>query len=271
MERAAAARSRTAHTGRMVLIAADHPARGALAARGRPHAMANRQDLLERLVTALERPGVDGVLGTPDIVEDLLLLGALEDKIVMGSMNRGGLAGSVFELDDRYTAYDAGSLAEMGLDGGKMLIRIALEDPGTVRTLEHTARAVSELAASGLMALVEPFMSKWDDGKLVNDLSADAVIKSVGIASALGSTSGHTWLKLPVVDEMERVMESTTMPTLLLGGDPQGPDEEVFASWEKALGLPGVRGLVVGRALLYPQNDDVAAAVDVAAGLVART
>lgn len=27
---------------------------------------------------------------------------------------------------------------------------------------------------------------------------------------------------------------------------------------------------VVGRALLYPQNDDVAAAVDVATGLVAR-
>ena len=221
-------------------------------------------------MTALERPGVDGVLGTPDIVEDLLLLGALEDKIVIGSMNRGGLAGSVFELDDRYTAYDARTLADMGLDGGKMLIRIALEDPGTARTLEHTARAVSELAASGLMALVEPFMSNWEDGKLVNDLSADAVIKSVGIASGLGSTSSHTWLKLPVVDDMERVMQSTTMPTLLLGGDPQGSDDEVFASWEKALGLPGVRGLVVGRALLYPQNDDVAAAVDVAAGLVAR-
>jgi len=272
IERAAAARSRGALTGRLVLIAADHPARGALSARGRPLAMANRHDLLERLVTALERPGVDGVLGTPDIVEDLLLLGALEGKVVIGSMNRGGLAGSVFELDDRYTAYDAGSLADMGLDGGKMLVRIALQDPGTVRTLEHTARAVSELAASGLMALVEPFMSNWTvaSGKLVTDLSVDAVIMSVGIASGLGSTSRHTWLKLPVVDDMERVMQSTTLPTLLLGGDPQGSDDEVFASWEKALGLPGVRGLVVGRSLLYPQNDDVAAAVDIATGLVAR-
>ena len=169
IERAAAARSRRAITGRMVLIAADHPARGALAARGKPQAMANRQDLLARLVTALERPGVDGVLGTPDIVEDLLLLGALEDKVVIGSMNRGGLAGSVFELDDRYTAYDARSLADMGLDGGKMLVRIALDDPGTVCTLEHAARAISELAATGLMAPVEPFMSSWEDGKLVND------------------------------------------------------------------------------------------------------
>jgi hypothetical protein len=252
----------------MMLIAADHPARGALAARGRPQAMADRGDLLARLVTALQRPGVDGVLGTPDIVEDLLLLGALEEKIVVGSMNRGGLAGSVFELDDRYTAYDAPSLVAMGLDGGKMLVRIALDDPGTVRTLEHTAAAVSALAAEGLMAMVEPFISRREDGKLVNDLSPEAVIRSVGIASGLGNTSRNTWLKLPVVDDMERVMQSTTLPTLLLGGDPQGSDDEVFASWERALGLPGVRGLVVGRSLLYPQNDDVAAAVDIASRLV---
>ena len=156
IERAAAVRSRRALSGRMLLIAADHPARGSLAARGRPQAMANRTELLERLVTALERPGVDGVLGTPDIIEDLLLAGALEDKVVVGSMNRGGLAGSAFELDDRYTAYNAQAIASMGLDGGKMLVRIAPEDPGTVRTLEHSANAVSELAASGLMAMMEP-------------------------------------------------------------------------------------------------------------------
>ena len=269
--RAAANRSRRPLGERMMLIAADHTARGSVSARGRPQAMADRGDLLARLATALGRPGVDGVLGTPDIVEDLLMLGVLEDKVVIGSMNRGGLAGSVFELDDRFTAYDAGSIAEMGLDGGKMLVRIALEDPSTVRTLEHSGSAVSQLAASGLMAMVEPFMSRWEQGKLVNDLTPDAVIRSVGIASGLGSTSRHTWLKLPVVDDMERVMRSTTMPTLLLGGDPKGSDHEVLASWEKALGLPGVRGLVVGRALLYPENDDVAGAVDAAAGLVAGT
>jgi hypothetical protein len=252
----------------MMLIAADHPARGSLAARGRPQAMADRAELLSRLVAALERPGVDGVLGTPDIVEDLLLLGGLEDKIVIGSMNRGGLAGSVFELDDRFTAYDTGAIAAMGLDGGKMLVRIALEDPGTVRTLEHTGAAVSALAAEGLMAMVEPFMSHIENGKVVNDLSPEAVVKSVGIASGLGNTSRHTWLTLPVVEEMERVMAATTLPTLLLGGDPPGSDEEVFETWARALELPGVRGLVVGRSLLFPQDDDVAAAVDIAASLV---
>ena len=70
------------------------------------------------------------------------------------------------------------------------------------------------------MAMVEPFWSSRVDGKVRNDLSADAVIKSVGVCSALGRTSAYTWMKLPVVPEMERVMESTTLPTLLLGGDP---------------------------------------------------
>lgn len=267
--RAALNRKRRSLSGQMMLIAADHPARGALAARGKPQAMADREELLARLVTALGRPGVHGVLATPDIFEDLLLLGALEDKVVVGSMNRGGLAGSVFELDDRFTAYDISSIESMGLDGGKMLVRVAPEDAGTVRTLERCGQAVSGLAAVGLMAMVEPFMSRWEEGKVINDLTPDAVIKSAGIASALGNTSRHTWLKLPVVDDMERVMTSTTLPTLLLGGDPKGSDDEVFASWERALALPGVRGLVVGRSLLFPQNDDVAAAVDIAASLVA--
>lgn len=266
--RAAAARTQRPPGGALLLIAADHPARGSLSARGRPLAMADREDLLVRLATALGRPGVDGVLGTPDIVEDLLLLGALDDKVVVGSMNRGGLAGSVFEIDDRFTAYDAASIAAMGLDGGKMLVRIALDDAATARTLHGAAGAVSELAAAGLMAMVEPFISRWEDGRIVNDLSPDAVIMSAAIAAGLGTTSRRTWLKLPVVDNMERVMESTTLPTLLLGGDPAGPDDEVFAGWEHALRLPGVRGLVVGRALLYPHDGDVAGAVDIAAGLV---
>jgi hypothetical protein len=231
--------------------------------------MADREEILARLVTALGRRGVDGVLATPDIVEDLLLLGALEDKIVIGSMNRGGLAGSTFEFDDRFTAYDTRSIAASGLDGGKVLLRVAPDDPATAGLLESTGRAVSELAGEGLMVMIEPFMSRWEGGKVVNDLSPDAVIKSAAIASGLGNTSRHTWLKLPVVAEMERVMRSTTLPTLLLGGDPKGPDDEVFAAWESALAIPGVRGLVVGRSLLFPLDDDVAAAVDTAAALVA--
>jgi DhnA family fructose-bisphosphate aldolase class Ia len=253
--------------GRLMIVAADHPARGALAVGNRPTAMNSRTDLLDRLRAALADPGVDGVLATSDILDDLLLLGALEDKVVFSSMNRGGLAGARFELDDRMTAATAKATAAAKMNGGKMLCRIDLDDPGSVATLEACARAIDELASNGLIAMVEPFMSTRVDGKVRNDLSPDAVIKSIHIGQGLGSTSAYTWMKLPVVDEMDRVMEATTLPTLLLGGDPADADE-AFASWEKALSLPSVRGLIVGRTLLYPADDDVSSAVATAVSMV---
>ena len=253
--------------GRLMIVAADHPARGALAVGSRPTAMNSRTDLLDRLRAALADPRGDGVLATADILDDLVLLGALEDKVVFSSFNRGGLAGASFELDDRMTGATAASTAAAKMNGGKMLCRIDLDDPGTVSTLAACATAVDELAELGLIAMLEPFMSTRVNGKVTNDLSPDAVIKSVHIGQGLGSTSAYTWMKLPVVPEMDRVMESTTMPTLLLGGDPTDPDE-AFASWEKALGLPAVRGLIVGRTLLYPPDDDVSSAVATAVAMV---
>lgn len=255
--------------GRLLLVACDHPARGALGVRDDRMAMGSRSDTLERLATALSRPGVDGVLGTPDILEDLLLLGLLDDLVVVGSMNRGGLQGASFELDDRFTAYGAADLARRGLDGGKMLTRVDLADEGTVATLAASARAVTELADAGLMAMVEPFWSsRGADGRVINHLDPDAVIRSIHVAAGLGATSARTWLKLPVVDDMARVLDASTMPALLLGGDPAGDPEDTYATWSDALTCPNAAGLVVGRALLYPPDGDVAAAVDVAARLV---
>jgi DhnA family fructose-bisphosphate aldolase class Ia len=254
--------------GRLFIVAADHPARGALAVGNDPTAMANRYDLLERLAVALSRPGVDGVLGTPDIIDDLAALGLLDDKVVVGSMNRGGLRGASFEMDDRYTGYDVPTMVSSGIDFAKTLVRVDLDDAGTVSTLEATANAVTEAAAADLPIMLEPFMSSRINGKVVNDLSPEAVILSIGIAAGLGASSANTWMKLPVVPEMERVMQATTLPTLLLGGDPGTDPDTTYATWENALALPGVRGLTVGRTLLYPQDGDVASAVDIAAKLV---
>jgi DhnA family fructose-bisphosphate aldolase class Ia len=116
--------------------------------------------------------------------------------------------------------------------------------------------------------LLEPFMSDWVDGKAVNRLTAEAVELSVAISSGLGSTSAWSWLKLPVVENMERVMDATTLPTLLLGGEGSSDQDATFSSWSNALALPGVKGLVVGRTLLYPHDNDVSKAVAQAANLV---
>ncbi len=268
---AAAARTRPGSLGgpgdRLVMVAADHPARGVLRAGRQPLAMANRADLLERLCVALSRPRVGGVPGTADVLEDLLLLGALDGKVVVGSMNRGGLAGTVFEIDDRFTGYDAAAIERMGFDGGKMLLRIDPEDPATAPTVQACAQTVSELAARQRMALIEPFISHRVDGRVRNDLSTEAMIRAVTVASGMGTTSAYSWLKIPVVPDMEQVIAASTLPALLLGGEVPDDPGLVFAGWQQALRLPTVRGIVAGRSLLYPADGDVAAAVDTAVGL----
>lgn len=268
-----AADARTRHPGvvygkQNFIVAADHPARGALKVRDDHEAMADRRDLLDRLRTALQNPDVDGVLASPDVLDDLLLLGALDGKLVFGSMNRGGLSGLVNEIDDRFTGHTAETLKNLGADGGKMLTRIHYGDENTTATLEACAHAVDELAENGLYAMVEPFISTTRNGGIANDLSTEAVIKSVGIASSLGASSAWTWMKLPVVQDMERVMASTTLPTVLLGGDPTAAPDEIFSTWRDALALPGVQGLTVGRTLLYPEDGDVEGAVATAASLL---
>jgi hypothetical protein len=197
-----------------------------------------------------------------------LLLGALDGKLVFGSMNRAGIPGSAFEIDDRFTAYSPDAIADQGLDGGKMLLRIVPEDPATARTLEACSHAVTGLAAERKVALIEPFMAHRTNGRIRNDLSTTAVIRSMAIAAALGATSAYTWLKIPVLDEMAKVADAATTPLLLLGGERTNHPDEMFARWEKALALPGVVGLAVGRNLLYPPGGDVAGAVRRAACLL---
>lgn len=100
-----------------------------------------------------------------------------------------------------------------------MLLRFNYSDAATAATMEACAHAINELAARGLNAMVEPFVSVWKGDRIVNDLSADSVIRSIAIASGLARTSAHTWLKLPCIPDMARVMEATTLPSLILGGE----------------------------------------------------
>ncbi len=237
-------------TGRLMLVAADHPARGALRAGDDAFAMGDRARLLDRMV------------GTADVLDDLLLLGALEGKVVIGSMNRGGLAGTAFEIDDRFTGHDAATIKRDGMQGGKMLFRIEPDDAGTVATMQACAEAVRDLAEAQVMAMVEPFISHRRDGRVVNDLSTAAVVRSATVAAGLAPTSAYTWLKLPVVDDMAAVLSATGLPVLLLGGEVSSDQEAQFAAWSKALAHPAVRGMVVGRSLLFPPDGDVEAAVD---------
>ena len=257
--------------GKLMLLAADHTARGIIAVGNNPTAIADRFVLLDKLIRGLAVAGVDGVMASADILEELAWLGALEEKVAIGTMNRGGIIGASWELDDRLSAYDAEHIKSMGLDGGKTLLRIDETDPGVARTIEMVANVTTQLADLELVSMIEPLpYMKNADGRAILDPSEERLIKVVSIASALGSSSAFTWLKIPAPANPEKVAAATSCPILLLGGDPGSNWEEVFAKWEKALTVPNIRGLVPGRALLYGADLDVEAAVSRAAKMVRK-
>lgn len=255
--------------GNLLIVAVDHTARGMLAAGSDPLAVADRYTLLDRVMRALAVPGVDGVMASADILEELAFLGALEGVVAIGTMNRGGIIGARWELDDRLTAYDADHIEEYGLDGGKTLVRIEDTDAGVARTLEMVAALTTELADRKIMSMIEPLPYVIDDtGRARLDTSVERLIKVVAIASGLGSSSAYTWLKLPASPRMAEVAGATTMPIVMLGGDPGAEADATFAGWQAAMAEPNVRGLVAGRALVYPEDGDVEKAVSAAARIV---
>ena len=100
------------------------------------------------------------------------------------------------------------------------------------------------------------------------DTRIEELIRVTVIASGLGASSAYTWLKLPAVAQMNLVASATSMPIIMLGGDPGERTAEVFDQWRLALEEPNVRGLIPGRAMLYPADGDVTAAVTAAVEMV---
>lgn len=255
-------RSLVGPDGKLVIIAADHTARGKIALGSDPIAMSDRYTLLDRLTRCLAMNEVDGVLASADVLEELAWLGALDNKLAIGTMNRGGIIGATWELDDRLTAYDTQHIKSMGLDGGKTLLRINYQDPGVPRTLETVARLTTELADAEVMAMIEPLPYITNSsGQAVLDTSHDAMVKVVSIASGIGASSTFTWLKIPASERMAEIAGATTLPILMLGGEPKSQGSTIFDLWKKSMQEPNVRGVVAGRTLLYPLDGNSEAAV----------
>jgi DhnA family fructose-bisphosphate aldolase class Ia len=255
--------------GNLLIIASDHTARGKISLGSDPLAMADRYTLLERLVGALAAPGVDGVLASADILEELAWLGALDNKLAIGTMNRGGVIGASWELDDRLSAYDADHVLSRGLDGGKTLLRIDYTDSSVPKTLEMVAAQTTKLADHKLMAMIEPLpYLKNVSGKAILDTSDEELAKVVAIASGLGSSSAYTWLKIPSSPRMAEIAGSTSLPILMLGGEPDGNPQGILDQWSKSMSEHNVRGLVAGRTLLYPSDGDSSRAIAQAAAIV---
>jgi DhnA family fructose-bisphosphate aldolase class Ia len=271
-------RSNLTLDGKLNILAADHPARRVTKVGDDPLKMADRHGYLARIVRVLQSDVVDGVMATMDILEDLLILqylvveaggpAFLDDRLLIASLNRGGLAGASWEMDDPVTGPSPATCAALNLDGAKLLLRICDEEANSLRTILYCARAITEMNALGLPTFLEPLpVAKNNDSYRVVK-TAEALAKIVGVASALGDSSRYLWLKLPYCEKYEVVARATTLPILLLGGESVGDATPLLREISAGLSAgSNVRGALVGRNVLYPGAEDPLA-VARAAGLI---
>jgi DhnA family fructose-bisphosphate aldolase class Ia len=254
--------------GRLVLLAADHPARMLTAVSENPIAMGDRYQYLGRVLRILSAPGIDGIIATTDIIEDLLILQALiresggptflDQRVLLGSMNRSGLAGSAWETDDRITSFTADALEDLNMDGGKLVVRICLEEPElTNRTLSYCATGIAECNERGIPVFVEPTPVTKASGHLRFKRTVIDIVKVIGVASALGDSSRGLWLEVPYCEGFDRVARSTTLPlVVVVGGAGEDPSPMLTQFGDAMRARSNVRGALVGRSVLFPGDDD---------------
>lgn len=268
--RAAKARKRRSNLtldGKLNILAADHPARRVTKVGDDPLRMADRHGYLARIVRVLQSDVVDGVMATMDVLEDLLILhhlileaggpALLDDRLLIASLNRGGLAGTSWEMDDPITGASPATCAALKLDGAKLLMRLCDDEINSLETMLYCSTAVTEMNALGLPTFLEPLPVVKDNNNYKVVKTAEALAKIVGVASALGDSSRYLWLKLPYCENYDVVAGATTLPILLLGGESVGDATPLLR--EIAAGLaagPNVRGALVGRNVLYPGPED---------------
>lgn len=260
-------RAEIAPDGRLTILAADHPGRMVTKVGDDPTLMGNRQEYLGRVLRVVTSDQIDGVMATPDIVEELLIVSHLarragkpaflDEKVILGCMNRGGLAGTAFEMNDTFTAFTVERIAELGLDGAKIMFRLDPTNPDSGDTILYCAEAVKDCAQYGIPCFIEALPVHKVEGAYKVRSTAEDMIQVIGVATALGDTSRGTWLKLPYVEGYDRVAKATTCPILMLGGPSKGNPTYTIEEFAEGMHAgPNVRGALVGRNVSFPGPDD---------------
>ncbi len=234
-----------------LVLAADHRARGVMT-------IERYADYLAALTQAL--PHCDGILASAQPLVDLARTGALRPgQGTYLSINRTGLAGSAFELDDRLVASVARASGD-GWTGVKLMIRIDFLDPDGASGLALLGQVLEEAAAANIDALIEPLI--WRDGAMSR--ATDDVVLAAVIAHDLGAPL----LKVPVpvappgearVEAVGRVVASVGVPVLFLGGPHRGDDHRSTLAEARDVMAAGAAGLAMGRAILQEPSPAKAA------------
>ncbi len=238
-----------------LILAADHRARAVLTTE-------NWADFTGALARAL--PFCDGILATAEPLTSLAAAGhvtALHRTYL--SINRTGLAGSVFELDDRLVA-SVPRAASDGWTGVKHMTRIDIDDPHTASALELLGQVLEQARAAGLEALIEPLI--WHEGRVRRD--TDAVV----LASVIAHDLGAPVIKVPVPAApagaerqraVARVVASVGVPVLFLGGPRTEAGRDRVLDEVRDVMEGGGAGMAMGRTLYQdPDPAEMAGLVD---------
>jgi DhnA family fructose-bisphosphate aldolase class Ia len=213
----------------------------------------NNSRYLSILAEAL--PHCEGILATVQPLTALARSGALRPaQRTYLSINRTGLSGMAFELDDRLVASVDRAAAD-GWTGVKLMTRIAPTDPGGAAALELLGRVLEDAKSARLDALIEPVV--WRAGRMSK--ATDDIVLAAVIAHDLGAPL----LKVPVPNEtagsarieaVRRIVESVGVPVLFLGGppDPRGGDRVLEETRDVMAG--GAAGLALGRGILHADS-----------------
>jgi DhnA family fructose-bisphosphate aldolase class Ia len=224
-----------------LVLAADHRARGIMTIE--PYA-----GYLESLRSAL--PHCDGILATAQPLRDLADGGAIRpDQHTYLSLNRTGLAGSAFELDDRLVA-SVSRAAREGWTGVKLMTRIDHDDERGAGALELLGRVLEEAGSARLEALIEPVL--WREGRM------SRVTTDIVLAAVIAHDLGAPLLKVPVPDvpagedriaAVSRVVGAVGVPVLFLGGPHQRDGGDRVLDEARDVMAGGGAGLAMGRAI----------------------
>ncbi len=266
--------------GKLVILATDHPGRRVTGLGADPLIMGDRHSYLARALRVLTTPGCDGIMGTTDFMEDVLIVNTLvresggpsliDDKVLVGCMNRGGHAGVVGEIDDRFTSFTARQLKALNFDGGKMMYRLDLADERSIKAISDCAQAVTDLYREDLYVFLEPMsVQRKKDGSYETIKTVEAMLRDAGAAAAMGESSARTFLKLSYAEGYERVARATTLPILMLGGPAREDPTSIlrdFAAGMKA--GANVRGVMVGRNVSFAPKEDPRAVAAAVCGIV---
>jgi len=274
-------RSRLTGDGKLVILATDHPGRRVTGLPGDPLGMADRHSYMARALRVLTTPGCDGIMGTTDFMEDLLILNSLvrksggdsliDDKVLVGCMNRGGHASTVGEIDDRFTCFTAESLKRLNFDGGKMMYRLDPSDERSIKSIGDCAQSITDLFRQGLYSFLEPMsVKKKADGNYETVATTETLIRDAGAAACLGESSLRTFLKLPYCENYQRVAAATALPILMLGGGVRDNPLSILNDFSAGMrSASNVRGVMVGRNVTFaPKNEDPRAIAAAVCGIV---